>query len=78
MWLALEAFLHCAKAFIRSDLWKPESWQPLDGLARPAQIWKDHAKLSTMPVEELEDYLVEEYENSLYWEPPAAEDDRST
>jgi PPOX class probable FMN-dependent enzyme len=64
-----EAFLHCAKAFIRSDLWKPETWRPLDGLARPAQIWKDHAKLKTMPVEELEDYLVEEYKNSLYWEP---------
>jgi len=23
-----ECFHHCAKAFIRSELWKPESWQP--------------------------------------------------
>ena len=63
-----EAFLHCAKAFIRSDLWEPESWRSLDGLARPAQIWKDHAVLAT-PAEEIEEYLVEAYANDLYWEP---------
>lgn len=22
-----ECFFHCAKAFIRSQLWKPESWE---------------------------------------------------
>ena len=66
-----EAFLHCAKAFIRSKLWEPESWTTREGLARPAQIWKDHAKLATMPLQELEDYLVEEYTNDLYWEPAA-------
>jgi hypothetical protein len=64
-----EAFLHCAKAFIRSDLWNPESWTSLDGLARPAQIWKDHANLATTPVAEIEDMLVEAYANELYWEP---------
>jgi predicted pyridoxine 5'-phosphate oxidase superfamily flavin-nucleotide-binding protein len=63
-----EAFLHCAKAFIRSGLWEPESWQGLDGLARPAQIWKDHAALST-PVEEIEELLEDDYENNLYWKP---------
>jgi PPOX class probable FMN-dependent enzyme len=64
-----EAFLHCAKAFIRSELWQPESWPGLDGLARPAQIWKDHAKLASTPVDEIEDYLVDSYANDLYWEP---------
>jgi PPOX class probable FMN-dependent enzyme len=64
-----EAFLHCAKAFLRSGLWQPETWRSPDGLARPAQIWKDHARLATTPVEELEDYLVEAYANELYWEP---------
>jgi len=63
-----EAFLHCAKAFIRSELWEPESWRSLDGLARPAQIWKDHAALPT-PVEEIEDYLDESYTDDLYWKP---------
>jgi hypothetical protein len=66
-----QAFLHCAKAFIRSGLWKHEQWPGHEGLARPAQIWKDHAKLAAMPVEELEDYLADAYVNDLYWEPPA-------
>lgn len=64
-----EAFLHCAKALIRSDLWEPESWPNLDGMARPAQIWKDHAAIPT-PVEEIQDYLDEVYVDDLYWEPP--------
>jgi PPOX class probable FMN-dependent enzyme len=67
-----ETFLHCAKAFIRSDLWEPESWRSLDGLARPAQIWKDHAVLAT-PTEEIEEYLEEAYANDLYWEPVEGE-----
>ena len=24
-----ECFFHCAKAFLRSELWKPDSWQPI-------------------------------------------------
>ncbi len=68
-----EAFLHCAKAFIRSDLWKPGTWPDLEDMARPARIWKDHAKLASTPVEELEDYLVDDYANDLYWEPQARE-----
>lgn len=34
-----EVFFHCAKAFLRSDLWKPESWHP-DVLPSVAQITK--------------------------------------
>ena len=64
-----ECYVHCAKALIRSDLWNPESWKGPDGLARPAQIWKDHAKLATTPVTEIEDMLVDQYANDLYWEP---------
>jgi uncharacterized protein len=68
-----EAFLHCAKALIRSKLWKPEGWPGLDGLARPAQIWKDHAALTATPVEEIEEMLDDTYANDLYWEPVEAE-----
>ena len=32
------AFLHCAKAFIRSGLWQPDAWPDASRLARPAQI----------------------------------------
>jgi len=59
-----EAFLHCAKAFIRSSLWKPAEWPALDGLARPATIWKDHANLIETP-EELETLLEETYQAEL-------------
>ena len=66
-----EAYLHCAKALIRSRLWRPETWGSLDGLARPAQIWKDHAELAAVPVEEIQDMLDDAYANDLYWEPAA-------
>jgi predicted pyridoxine 5'-phosphate oxidase superfamily flavin-nucleotide-binding protein len=34
-----EVFFHCAKAFLRSDTWKPESWNPtaLPSVAQMAQ-----------------------------------------
>lgn len=34
-----EVFFHCAKAFLRSELWKPETWNP-DVLPTMAQITK--------------------------------------
>ncbi|MDL9936810.1 pyridoxamine 5'-phosphate oxidase family protein [Gordonia sp. ABSL1-1] len=34
-----QVFFHCAKAFMRSELWKPESW-PDDDLPSTAQIAK--------------------------------------
>ena len=60
-----EAFLHCAKAFIRSTLWDPATWPARDGLARPAQIWKDHMGMPE-PLQEIEDWLAEDYATRLY------------
>ncbi|MGC5247378.1 MSMEG_1061 family FMN-dependent PPOX-type flavoprotein [Gordonia sp. DT219] len=34
-----EVFFHCAKAFLRSDLWHPETWHP-DDLPSTAQLTK--------------------------------------
>ncbi|ASR04385.1 hypothetical protein GCWB2_18040 [Gordonia rubripertincta] len=34
-----EVFFHCAKAFMRSDLWKPDTWTP-DVLPSTAAITK--------------------------------------
>jgi PPOX class probable FMN-dependent enzyme len=59
-----EAFLHCAKAFMRSALWKPEAWPDRSGLARPAQIWKDHIGMPD-PIDEVEAWLAEDYANNL-------------
>ena len=36
------AFVHCAKALMRSGLWDPERWPELDGLPTGAQMLRDH------------------------------------
>lgn len=57
-------FFHCGKAFLRSDLWKPETWQP--------DVLESHAKLSKRvmdipeTVEELEKYYGDIYLDKLY------------
>ncbi len=51
-----EVFFHCAKAFLRSDAWKPESWNPtaLPSVAQIAQALKKDMSLA-----ELEEYYAE-------------------
>ncbi len=61
-----EAFLHCAKAFIRSSLWKSDAWPSLEGMAKPAQIWKDHLNVPDLTVEAIEEMEKHAYENELY------------
>ncbi|RKT88173.1 hypothetical protein SAMN05421805_101389 [Saccharopolyspora antimicrobica] len=59
-----EVFHHCAKAFLRSGLWKPETWQPDSVPSRP-QI----AKLMDRPEDslaELERYYGPRYAEHLY------------
>jgi PPOX class probable FMN-dependent enzyme, DR_2398 family len=59
-----EAFLHCAKAFMRSQVWDPAAWPDRSGLARPAQIWKDHIGMRE-PLEDVETWLADDYANNL-------------
>ncbi|MBZ4318343.1 pyridoxamine 5'-phosphate oxidase family protein [Streptomyces huiliensis] len=59
-----EVFFHCSKAFLRSELWKPETWRP-DGVASRARI----AKVLERPedsLEELETYYGPGYAARLY------------
>ena len=53
-----EVFFHCAKAFLRSDTWNPESWDP----TRVAQRGPDgvHAMRKGYSLAELEEYLSED------------------
>jgi PPOX class probable FMN-dependent enzyme len=37
-----EAFFHCGKSMIRSGMWEPDRWAPIDGLPTYAQALKDH------------------------------------
>ncbi|MGH6616116.1 pyridoxamine 5'-phosphate oxidase family protein [Sphingomonas sp.] len=39
-----EMFLHCAKALMRSQLWKPDSWPEKGTLTSAGRIWADHLK----------------------------------
>jgi PPOX class probable FMN-dependent enzyme len=52
-----EVFFHCAKAFLRSDAWKPDSWNPtaVPSVARIAQALKKDMSLA-----ELEKYYDED------------------
>ena len=61
-----EAFLHCAKAFKRSALWRPGDWPDTAGLASAAQIWRDHMALD-MTTEDVQDFVDDDYANNLVW-----------
>ena len=60
-----EAFFHCSKCMIRSRLWQPEQWAPLDGLPTLAETMKD-AALIDAPVEVLAGVIKEDEEQRLY------------
>ncbi|MFB9473181.1 pyridoxamine 5'-phosphate oxidase family protein [Nonomuraea salmonea] len=59
-----QIFHHCAKAFLRSELWKPETWNP-DVLPSNAKIIKE-VQTVTESLEELERYYGESYKQRLY------------
>ncbi len=52
----LGAYMHCAKALMRSNLWSPEAQVDRSVLPTMGQIIKDHAQLDT-PVETQEEML---------------------
>lgn len=58
-------FFHCAKAFMRSSLWKPDTWNP-DVLPSHARMVKD-VQETPETLEQLEDYYSPEtYAKALY------------
>jgi hypothetical protein len=59
-----QVFFHCAKAFLRSSLWDPESWAP-DGVPSRAEIAHSLERPDDT-VEELEAYYGEQYTKHLY------------
>lgn len=60
-------FFHCAKAFLRSRLWEPESWAPFDGVPRRAVIAAELEPIPGQSAEELESYYApENYGRELY------------
>ncbi|MBN6057588.1 pyridoxamine 5'-phosphate oxidase family protein [Nonomuraea sp. RK-328] len=59
-----QIFFHCAKAFLRSALWKPDSWEP-DVLPSHARLVKD-VQVVEESLEQLEQYYGESYTKRLY------------
>jgi hypothetical protein len=70
--VAVEAvFFHCSKAFLRSQLWEPDAWEPTAVPSRP-EIAKRLERPDT-PLEELERYYGPAYAEALYTTAPAAD-----
>jgi hypothetical protein len=62
-------YMHCAKAFRRSELWQPETWPDRASLPTLACIVKDQIPaVRDIEVEVIEASLEEDYRTSL-WEP---------
>lgn len=59
-----QIFFHCAKAFLRSALWKPDSWEG-DALPSHATLVKDVQEVEET-LEQLESYYGETYAKKLY------------
>ncbi|MEU8425367.1 pyridoxamine 5'-phosphate oxidase family protein [Micromonospora sp. NPDC048835] len=59
-----QIFYHCAKAFLRSALWKPETWQP-DALPSRARLVKE-VEAPNENLEDLERYYGPEYATKIY------------
>ena len=60
-----ELFHHCQKAFLRSRLWDPESWDPDGAVPRRAVIAQRLERPETS-LAELDEYYGEEYAKQLY------------
>ena len=60
-----EAYMHCAKCVIRSDLWNPDAWPDTAGMSSLARVLMDHAEL-TCTLEEFQDVIEDSYGNGLY------------
>lgn len=61
-----EVFLHCAKAFKRSNLWRPEAWPDIGTLPSAACMLMAHARPEGMTLEQMEHRLRHSYDTQLY------------
>lgn len=62
-----EAFFHCGKSMIRSRMWRPETWGPIEALPSYAPALKDHGEMPE-PIEYLEKRMAFNETDRLYSE----------
>ncbi|WP_210441398.1 pyridoxamine 5'-phosphate oxidase family protein [Nocardioides xinjiangensis] len=60
-------FFHCGKAFLRSQLWDPDTWAPEAVVPRRAVIAHELEPVAGQTLEDLDDYYrPDNYDKSLY------------
>ena len=52
-----EAMFHCGKSMIRSHMWEPGLWGPVEGLPTYGRAVRDHAALGHVALEEIEQQM---------------------
>jgi PPOX class probable FMN-dependent enzyme len=62
---AEQVFTHCPKAFVRSRVWDPESWIPLEDQPSPAALSQSHIAHFGVTVEEVESAQAESLRTRL-------------
>jgi PPOX class probable FMN-dependent enzyme len=60
------AYIHCAKALKRGEVWQPERWPDLADLPSPACMLSDHMALPDLTPEVVESALAESYATRLW------------
>jgi predicted pyridoxine 5'-phosphate oxidase superfamily flavin-nucleotide-binding protein len=58
-------YMHCAKAFLRSQLWHPESWPPRASMPTLGEILKDQLAFAAS-AKETDEWLDEAYKKTLW------------
>ncbi|BCG69925.1 pyridoxamine 5'-phosphate oxidase-like FMN-binding protein [Mesorhizobium sp. 113-1-2] len=59
------AYMHCAKAFMRSDLWKPDTWYDRSTLPTLGQILRDQLVVAES-ADATDRWLDEEYKQTMW------------
>jgi len=59
------AYLHCAKAFMRSRLWEPETWVDRSTLPSLGQMLKDQIEFAES-AEKTDEWLADAYRRSMW------------
>jgi uncharacterized protein len=61
-----EAYLHCTKALVRSDLWNPEKHLDRSELPTTGAMYKDQLALKDVPTEVIDGALEQSEKDTLY------------
>lgn len=61
-----EAFIHCAKAFRRGSVWRPDAWPDTADMPSAARMLRDHALPRTVPVQAVQEFLEDSCQRTLW------------